>query len=151
MYKVGTFEGNFVRAVFIILCKLAFLSAVGLFFGVFVSFPIACLCTFALYLVGLGHDWWMEAIGANMQVYSVTVDPYGRLGPFIRFVLEPILVVCAPNFSKFNGTGLLVEGQYISPLLLSECVLRTVVFGGVLLLGLGWAVFRNREIAQVQI
>ncbi|MCG3127320.1 MAG: hypothetical protein CHACPFDD_02178 [Phycisphaerae bacterium] len=151
LYKINTFETNFLKNVGLLLFRLAFLSAVGLFFGVFVSFPIACLCTFSVYLLGLAHDWWMESIGANIQVYAVEVDPYGRFGPFVRLVLQPLLTLFVPNFTKFGGTAQLVAGEDIGWSLLGMAALHTVLFGAVVLLLLGWWIFREREIAQVTV
>jgi len=150
LYKVGSFEANYVKALAIIFFRLAFLSAVGLLFSVFVSFPIACLCAFSAYLIGLGWEWWVEAIGANLTLRTDAIDPYGAWGPYIRLVLVPILHVF-PNFSRYDGTAQLVDGTYIQPALLLRCAAHTLVFGAGLLLGVGWLVFRRREVAEVTV
>lgn len=151
LYKVGSFEANYAKSVVMTLFRLAFLSGVGLMFGVFVSFPVACLCTFVTFLVGMGHDWWMEAIGANIQYYNVDIDPYGRLGPFVRGVLEPLLTLCFPNLIAYDGTSKLIGGEVIPFSLVALSALHTLVFGAALLLLVGWAVFNTREIAEVQV
>jgi ABC-type transport system involved in multi-copper enzyme maturation permease subunit len=150
MYKVDTFEANFLRNILLLLSRLAFLSAVGLTFGVFVSFPVACLCTFVVYLVGIGWNWWYDAIGADVQVYSVQWDPYGRFGPFIRFFLEP-LMIAFPNFVKYDGTSGLIAGELIANNLVLQAVAHTLLFGALLLLVIGWIVFQRKEIAEVQV
>ena len=150
MYRVGSFEANFARNVVMVLGKLAFLSAIGLMFGVFVSFPIACMCTFVAFLVVVGWDWWFDAIGANMQVYAVDVDPYGRLGPVVRFVLIPFMKLM-PNFNEYNGTNKLIAGEIIPNSTLFWCLLQTIVVGKVLLLSVGWLVFKQKEIAEITV
>ncbi len=150
MYRVGSFEANFLRNILLLLSRLAFLSAVGLTFGVFVSFPVACLCTFAVYLLGIGWNWWYNAIGADMEVYSVQWDPYGRFGPFIRFFLEPLLAAF-PNFSSYDGTSRLISGELITNGLVGQAMAHTLLFGAALLLIIGWIVFQRKEIAEVQV
>lgn len=151
LYKVDTFEANFVRAVTLIFLQLAFLAAMGLFFSTFVSFPVACLCTFTVYLIGVAHPFWMESIGANMQMFDADVDPYGRFGPFVRqYFLVPFLHVF-PDFVAFSGGGKLVDGEVISYTLLGQGFGRMLAFSGVVLLTVGWFIFSRREIAAVQV
>ncbi len=139
------------RAVTLIFLQLAFLAAMGLFFSTFVSFPVACLCTFTVYLIGVAHPFWMESIGANMQMFDADVDPYGRFGPFVRqYFLVPFLHVF-PDFVAFSGGGKLVDGEVISYALLGQGFGRMLAFSGVVLLTVGWFIFSRREIAAVQV
>lgn len=150
-YRVTTFEANYGKSLATLLFRLAFLSAIGLFFGVFVSFPVACACTATFYIVGLGHSWWMESIGANIVGYTVDVDPYGHIGPAIRFVLVPLMTLIFPDFGALDGTAKLLAGENISWGLLARAAGHTLAFGGVALFSLGWFIFSEREIAEVQV
>ncbi len=149
LYKAGSFELNYAKALLLIILRLALLSAVGIFFGSFVSFPVACVCTFAFYLLSLGQQFWLEAIGANMPLVLPSIDPFGHLGPAIRAILVPIVVFAFPDFSQLSGTRALVDGEFIPLEMLGWATLRTIVYGGVLLLLLGWFIFRRREVAEV--
>ena len=151
LYNVGTFEENYVKTLLIIIGRLAFLSAVGLTFGVFVSFPVACLCACTFYVVCMGMPFWLESIGANMEVRLVSIDPYGHLGPAIRFVLVPLLKFAFPNFALYDGARHLIDGEFIRAGLLCKALLHTLIYGGVLLFVPGWLVFRSREIAEVTV
>ncbi len=151
LYKVDSFESNYLKTLAMTLFRLSFLAAVGLTFSVFVSFPIACLCTFVAYVVGLGWSWWWEAMGFNLQVYTPDVDPYGAIGPFVREMLRFVLVFLFPNFVRFDGTQKLVAGENIAPELLAQCALHTTAFGAALLMIFGWYVFSRREVAEVQV
>jgi hypothetical protein len=151
LYKVSSFELNFLKALLIIVLQLALLSALGIFLGVFVSFPVACLATCAFFLICLGMPFWLESIGANLQMTTPATDPYGFLGPTVRKVLVPFMKVAFPNFVRYSGTGHLVDGEYISGGLLLRCLVHTLVYGGVLLLLPGWLIFSRREIAEVAI
>jgi len=148
LYDAGTFEENFVKNLVLILFRLAFLSAVGVFFSTFVSFPVACFCVLSIFLFGMGLPWWLEAIGTN-AVVDAAHDPYGPLGPLIRLMLVPILTVALPDFIKYDGVSKLIDGYYISYGLLAKAGAHTVLYGLLLLLLPGWLIFRRREIAEV--
>jgi hypothetical protein len=151
LYRVGSFEGNFVRALLIVLLRLALLSALGVFFSVFVSFPVACLCTVAFYLICLGMPFWLESVGADSVFFDAASDPYGALGPAVRALLVPAMRTLFPNFVQYDGGSRLVDGGYVSYTLLGRCALHTLVYGGALLLIPGWLIFRRREVAEVQV
>ncbi len=148
LYRVGSFEMNFVKSLLLIAFRLAFLSALGVFFGTFVSFPVACFCVLSIFVFCIGVPWWLEAIGANMQHIDPRVDPYGRLGPFIRPLLVPVLKVALPNFVAYDGIGKLIDGYVIPGSLMLKSAAHTLIYGVVLLVLPGWLIFRSREIAQ---
>ncbi len=149
LYRVSNFELNFVKGLVIIGLQLGLLSALGVFFSVFVSFPVACLCTATFYLLALGMPWIMEVIGTTAQIHLGEQDPYGRLGPAVRALLAPLLKYAVPDFTHYNGIGRLVDGLYIPPSLLVVCAARTLLYGLALLLLPGWLIFNRREIAEV--
>ena len=148
LYRVGSFEINFVKSLLLILFRLAFLSAVGLLFGTFVSFPVACFCVLFIFVLCLGMSWWLEAIGANMPMVDPKVDPYGRLGPLVRAVLVPMLKLFLPNFGDYDGVAKLIDGYYIPAGLILRGAAHTLVYGVALLVLPGWLIFRSREIAE---
>jgi len=149
LYKVGAFEPNYIKAVLLILFRLAFLSAVGLLFGTFTTFPVACFCTLSIYLFCLGMPWWLHSIGADLKVVNPQIDPYGALGPLIRTVLVPLLTTLLPNFMAYDGVGRLIEGHLIVGGLVLKSAVHTLLYGTLLLALPGWLVFRSREIAGV--
>jgi hypothetical protein len=148
LYRVGSFEMNFAKSLLLIVFRLAFLSALGLFFGTFVSFPVACFCVLSIFLFCVGIPWWLEAIGANMKMIDPKVDPYGAFGPLVRAVLVPVLKVVLPNFVAYNGVDQLIEGYTLPAGLIVRSAAHTLVYGVVLLVLPGWLIFRSREIAE---
>jgi hypothetical protein len=150
LYKVGSFEANYVKALALSFMQLAYLAAAGLFFSTFVSFPVACLCTFTAFLIGLAYPFWLEAIGANIEIWDAEIDPYGRAGPFVRYLMVPIISMF-PDFVKLSGGAKLVDGEYISWALLGEAALRMLAAGLIALFPFGWYIFHRREIAGVQV
>ena len=151
LYNIGTFEENYVKTLLIMAARLALLSALGLLFSVFVSFPVACFCVLTFYVICIGMPFWMESIGGNMEVYHVAIDPYGRFGPAFRALLVPFLKLAFPDFSYYNGTHHLIMGEYISLRLLLQTLGHTVVYGFLLLFLPGWLVFKTREIAEITV
>lgn len=151
LYRVGPFEPNYLKALAFIFLRLTFLAAVALFFGTFVSFPVACFCVFSLYLFCLGMPWWIESIGGNLQLVNAKIDPYGAFGPYIRTVLMPILQFAIPDFTRYDGGDELIDGIYISDARLLLAAAHTLLFGGIVLLLPGWLIFRGREVAGVQV
>ncbi len=144
---------NFAKSLMLILFRLGFLSAIGLFFGTFTSFPVACFCTLSIYLFCIGIPWWMESIGANLpdNQAGAKVDPYGSGGRLVRMVLVPILTFVLPDFFKYDGVDKLIDGYYISWELIASGAAHTIIYGLVLLALPGWLIFRSREIAGVTV
>lgn len=151
LYNVGSFEENYAKAVLLIVAQIAFLSALGLFLGAWVSFPVACMGVFTLYLISMAMPFVLESIGANLEYRTVDVDPYGHFGPAIRAVLVPFLKVALPNFWEYDGARRLIGGEYISYDVMGRALAHTILYGGVLLLLPGWLIFRSREVAGVQV
>lgn len=148
LYKVGSFESNFAKTMLLILFRLAFLSAVGLFFGTFVSFPVACFCVLTIFVFCLGMPWWQEATGMNLKNPTPQTDPYGAWGPYIRPLFMPLLKIALPDFIAYDGIGKLIEGYLITAGLMWRSAAHTLIYGLVLLAIPGWLIFREREIAQ---
>ena len=149
LYTIGTFEENYLKTLVMIGARLALLSAVGLLFSVFVSFPVACFCVLTFYVICLGMPFWMESIGANLELRTDEIDPYGRFGPAVRAVLVPLLKFAFPNFAQYDGTDALIAGEYIRGTLLAKALVHTFVYGVVLLFLPGWWIFKTREVAEV--
>lgn len=151
LYKVGSFEVNFLKALLILALRLALLSAVGVFFSVFTSFPVACLCTCAFFLISLGMPFWLASLEVQLDGFRPLPDPTATWGERLRTLAAILLKLVFPDFTHYDGAHLLVDGLVISPRLLGACALHTLAYGALLLLGPGWLIFRAREVAEVQI
>lgn len=148
LYRVGSFENNYMRTLALILCRLAFLSAVGLFFSTFCGFPVASFCVMSMYLFCIGVPWWMESIGANLEIIDPKVDPYGAWGPMVRSVFLPPLLLLLPNFVEYDGVESLIDGYVVGNEKMILSVSHTLIYGVILLAAPGWLIFRSREIAE---
>lgn len=150
LYRVGTFETNYVRTLLLLVMRLGFLSAIALFFSTFVSFPVACFVVISVYLFCLGVPWWLEVIGANMEIWDRKIDPYGNFGPALRaYLLNPLLKFVFPDFNRYDGVSNLINGTYIAPSLVAVSALHTLLYGTILLALPGWLIFRGREVDRV--
>ncbi len=149
LYKVGTFEGNYLKTIVLLLCRLAFLSALGVFFSTFVSFPVACFCVLFCYAMCIGMPWWLEAIGAQIEIPDPKIDPYGHFGPLVRGVLVPLMKLAFPNFATYSGVERLIDGIDISTATMLQAIAHTLGLGLLLLVLPGWLIFRSREVAEV--
>jgi hypothetical protein len=167
-YRVGSFEGNLLRAALVILFRLMFLAAAGVLLGVFLSFPIACLVCLIFLGLGMMSGFIQEAtkIGTWTGANPTTLDHLSHsLVQFVFFFL--------PTFSQSRPADALVEGTVISAgdvireflvsfqrsgpesnRLWRALGLEVQAGAGLrawLCLGLGWLIFRRRELAKVQV
>jgi hypothetical protein len=147
LYQVGSFEVNYVKAVTLVFLRLAFLAAVGLFFGTFVSFPVAVFCGMTWYLVSLGRPFWLESLGFGEDGLPPELLPFGALGAVVRPVLGFLIQLFFPDFVAFSGGRYLVDGRYIDPALLVQAATHTLGLGLILLFLVGWFVFKERQVA----
>lgn len=149
LYPASTFESNFLKSMFLIWFRLAFLSALGLFFATFCTFPVACFCTLSLLLFCIGMPWWIESTGANLEARTDRIDPYGKYGPMVRAVVVPVMKLLLPDFVAYDGVGNLIDGLYIDNALMLQSGAHTILYGIILLVLPGYLIFRSREVAEV--
>ncbi len=138
LYKVGGFEGNFLRGCLLILCRLVFLACLGTLAASFLSFPVALLFCLVVFLTGTVSGFVLESfdlLSAGVgQIYMHTVR---------------ILVQLLPQFDRENPTNFLVQGRQMSWALLGRVALVMVGIKALLLLVIGLVIFSVRELAKV--
>ncbi len=147
LYEVGGFESNLVKALGLILLRLTFLAAVGLFFGTFTTFPVTCFCVLSIYVFCIGMPWWSDAIESQFKPGMERHTSLFSLKPLFDLIL-PAFKLMFPNFPALDGVARLIDGVQIPASMLWNGAAHTIGYG-VALLGLpGWLIFRSREIAQ---
>lgn len=149
LYPASSFESNFIKSLLLVWFRLAFLSALGLFFATFCTFPVACFCTLSLLLFCIGMPWWIESTGANLELRTDRIDPYGKWGPAVRTVLVPFMKVVLPDFVSYDGVSNLIDGLFINNWLMLQGAAHTIIYGIILLVLPGYLIFRSREVAEV--
>ena len=144
LYNVDTFTNNFMRASLLMLCQLAYLAAVSIFAGSFVSFPVACLVCFVLGPFSLARDFLIDAVRISS---GGSTDPVTWLA---HYVFEPFYILL-PDFARTMPGDRLVEGMDISWAFVGDTAVADVVIRAGVALLLACLIFHRRELARVQV
>jgi ABC-type transport system involved in multi-copper enzyme maturation permease subunit len=148
LYRGGGFEMNYVRALILILCRLAFLAILGIMASTFLSFPVASLFSLTVYAFGCAAGYVSDILGkgvfATFTTEAIRNLPVKSLAH--RLFYEVFLYVF-PNLSEFNPITSLTTGMMIEWLDVCEAIIILVVaYGGVAAV-LGYIIFNRRELA----
>jgi hypothetical protein len=143
-YSVGGYRMNFLRVVVVLWIKLAFLSLLAIAASTALSFPVACLVAFGAFFAAESASFLEE----SLEVYNPF---YGEgIGPAILAVVETIsnaVIWIFRVYADLNPTEKLVQGEYVSWGSVAQGMIVLGVWC-VVLFGVGWAVFRSRELAM---
>lgn len=119
-YRVGSYRLNFVRAMVVLWCKLAFLSILAIWAATFLSFPVACLVSFGALLAAEGSGF----LRTSVETFATT-DDKGNVQAF-NLVASVVTRLVSGAFSLYGDlkpTKRLVQGELIP--------LGSVIVGGV--------------------
>lgn len=142
-YSVGSYRLNFLRVAVVLWLKLAFLAMVAVWAATYLSFSVASLVAFGVFLVAESAGFLNTALE-----YFASTDDKGNIQP-ARLLVRAIAVPIAKTFEFYGSLQPiqnLVDGRLLS---------WTRVAQGVLILGALTAVlyasailiFRKRELA----
>lgn len=142
-YSAGGFRVNFLKATMVLWVKLAFLAMLAITCATFMSFPVACLVAFSVFVAAEGANFLI----ASLQYYDA-IDEKRNVIPH-RVVIRAIGVTVAGMFevyAKLKPTSKLVDGRLIT---WESVASGTAVLGAwcALLYGAAVLVFRRRELA----
>ncbi len=142
-YSVAGFRENFIKAMLVLWVKLAFLAILAITCATFMSFPVACLVAFSVFVAAEGAGFLIE----SLQYYDATDEKNNIV--WHRVAIRAIGVTVGGMFeiySKLKPTAKLVEGRLISwdSITIGTAVLAA--WSG-LLYGAAVLVFRRRELA----
>ncbi len=146
LFRRGGFDANFLRGLLLLLLLLAFLAALGVFTGSFLSFPVACLVCCAVLPFGFMGGFLSDAVSLPSHP-NAPVDWSIWLGHYILRGMRVVL----PDFSSTSPTDSLVDGMYISWSTVGQAALMTLAVRAMLLMLLAFWVFHKRELARVQV
>ena len=153
LHKVGNFEGNFFRAVLVSWVKLAFLAALGIGTATFLSFPVACLLSFTIFLSGMLGPYLAESLEYWYDPELKELD-FSKPGLVIQWVfwwvtrhVADLLVFLLGAFGEYKPSQNLVEGRLIPWATVVSAVLRLGVLWSLLAMVVGWLVMRRRQLA----
>lgn len=153
MHKVANFEGNFFRAIMMTWVKLAFLAALGTCCATFLSFSVACMMAFTIFIAGMLGPF----VADSLETYTLSEwsrIPDGNIGQHIQWIfiwtvnsLAHVIVSLLKGFGEYKPAQNLVEGKLIpwSDVLIGFMKLG-IAWSGLSML-IGWLVIRSRQLA----
>ncbi|MCH7525907.1 MAG: ABC transporter permease [Planctomycetes bacterium] len=145
LFRVGTFGGNLVRLLALQMCKLMFLAAFALMTACVFSFPVACLVTLTFLA--------MASLAAFLTDAVTFFDSEGVYGLFrsVTQVLYQIVFFIIPDFSRYDGTSMLVDGRNVTLMWVLTGIRDLVVVGTTSLMLVACLLFQRREVSEVSI
>jgi hypothetical protein len=143
LIRESGFESNFIRALLMVLARLAFFTALGLAAGALFSFPVAVFTAFAfLFITGLS-GW----IGADTLTAEVDLTPAwlaGLLNAAIHGIIQ-LANLITPPLARFEPLNFLPVGAFISWALVGAAWgVLAIGYGGALAAASIW-MFSRRE------
>ncbi|MHC4947136.1 MAG: ABC transporter permease subunit [Planctomycetota bacterium] len=153
LYRAGTFESNFLRAVLIAWIKLAFLAALGIGCATLLSFPVAVLTSFTVFIAGalapflqLSLEEYYPPDAAQMDWGNVALVIQWAFRSVIRALAQTLVFVLG-GFGEYRPMQSLVEGRLIAWADVTWGLVRlTLLWSGLALL-FGYLVMRSRQLA----
>jgi hypothetical protein len=144
-YPVSSFAANFFRSMLLRWVQLAFLSAVGVFFGTFLSFAVGIIASFCLLPFGIMRQFLSEAAETGAGGEEV-VGIFSR----ILLVIQDVMFALLPDLQSTSTGDYLVDGLVIPWSLVGSAAGLTLALRCTVLLGLGCWIWHKRELAKPQ-
>ncbi len=142
-YPVSSYRVNFFRVVVVLWLKLAFLAMVGVFAATHLSFAVACLVAFGIFLMAESAGFLTE----SLEYYASRGDKNEILWSRVAVRAIAVPVSGAFNFyANLRPTQHLVEGRALGWGAVSTGVLVLGALTSVLY-GMAVLIFRRRELA----
>ena len=145
MWQAASFETNFLRAMLVNWVKLAFLAMLGVATATFLSFPVAILLSFTVFVGGSASPFIAVSLGQ--------FRPDSDAIAIIRWIQYGIAAIAAAAewllrpFGETSPNRSVVEGRLVSIGGLGRDILVIGVFWCSTVLAIGWLIFRRRELA----
>jgi ABC-type transport system involved in multi-copper enzyme maturation permease subunit len=142
-YSAGSYQANFFRVAAVLWVKLAFLAMLAIAASTFLSFPVACLIAFTVFLAAEGAGF----LTTSLEYYNAT-DDKGKV-ILAKVVIRAVGLAVAwmfRTYSDLKPTERLVDGRMLNwGSVLWGCTVLAAWTAA--LYGAGVAIFRKRELA----
>jgi ABC-type transport system involved in multi-copper enzyme maturation permease subunit len=142
-YSSGSFQMNFVRVACVLWLKLAFLAILGITAATFLSFPVACLVAFSVFIAAEGAGFL-----ANSIQYYDALDHDGNV-VYWKIPVRAMGLAISTGFKTYaelRPTTRLVDGRLLSWGSVFWGTSIILIWTAVLC-GLAVGIFRRRELA----
>lgn len=141
LYRAGSFSGNYVRVLLVILSRLVFLAALGVSVSTWLSFPVAILICVVVFFAGTVNGFIVESISS-----------LGREALYIyTFTIRPVLWLLPVFDGEFNPTPYMVSGEFMKWTTLGRIFAVTGFIKSAVLILVGVFIFNRREIAKITV
>jgi hypothetical protein len=141
LYRRGGFGMNFFRASLMILVRLTFLTAMGVSFSTWLSFPVAIFVAITIYFIGTVNGFIFD----SLELLSTS------MGLLYTFTIKPMLSLLPKFDGRFNPSPMIVSARMIEWWFVGLNILTTAVARSLVLIGLGILVFNRKEIARITV
>lgn len=169
LYRVGSFEGNFVRGLLVMWAKLAMLSAVALAAAAWLGFPVAMLASMMVFVAAVASGFLADAIDiytgvdiadptfvSMLQLRSSLL--LERIGKFewweamktVGAYAADAFLSLIPSFAHFDTITQIATGRVVPVSDMAAGLLEMGCAYPLLLLGIGWLLLERRDLVSAQ-
>ena len=153
LYRVGSFESNYIRAVLVLLIKLSFLAALAIAASTFLSFPVACLITLTIFISATLAPYLSQSLEHYFPPSTADFE-FSNIGMTLQWAFEhvvhsiaSVMVYCLDGFGAQRPTTQLVNGMLVSwGTVLKGFITIGVLWSGAILFA-GTMILRKRQLA----
>lgn len=141
-YNAGSYHANYARTMGVLWLKLAFIAMLGIFCSTFLSFPVASMVSFGVFLMAESAGYVQLAVD-NYATLDEGKIQFGRLA--IAIVAQSVSWIFR-TYSDLSPIERLVNGQVVG----GVTVLKAVAVVGIwcaVLFGASTLIFKRRELA----
>jgi hypothetical protein len=143
-YAAGSYQMNFIRVAIVLWVKLAFLAMLAIAAATFLSFPVACLVAFSVFLIAEGAGFLSNALE-----YYDAVNPGDKV-VYWKIPVRALGLVFAwmfKTYAELRPTTMLVDGRLLAWSRVAWGMTVIACWAGALYLA-ATLIFRRRELAM---
>lgn len=141
LYPVSGFEANYFRAMIVMWVKLSFMAMLGIAAATVLSFPVACLTAFTVFLAAVIGPY------LAVSVEQFAIGHWWEIHRIIIWLIARGLVFLFQPFAEIKPSQSLVDGRLIPWFQVVMAILKLGVVWTGLTLGFGFLAFRDKELA----
>jgi len=149
LFVVGSFEGNLVRLLILMQCKLMFLGAAAVLATTVFSFPVASLTSFTVYVLAGARAFITDALDFASDDFANMFSSLKEFGVQLFMYAYDLIHWIIPNFGRYDAVESFVNGRNVGLVWVLQGVTDLVVIKTALLLGVAMLLFQRREVAEV--
>lgn len=146
LFGIGTFEGNMLRTLLLMWCRVVLIAGTAVFSATLVSYPVACLMSFLFYILAVSGAYVKDALGFGGAQEGV----FGAAKPAVKAILQAVFWIW-PEFSRYDGIPTFVDGRNVTLMWNLQALGKLVLLLTTLFLMAACVIFRRRQVAELSI